>query len=46
MRIGRDGSVTGLKDADKTFAGNDPVRYLVGYVGDMVDPSGARREGD
>ena len=44
VRIGRDGTVTALKDADKTFAGNDPVRYLVGHVSDMVDVAGLRRE--
>jgi hypothetical protein len=45
VRISRDGSVSALKDADKTFAGNDPVRYLVGYVSDMVAPDGSIREG-
>lgn len=45
MRIGRDGEVTALKDADKTFAGNSGQRYLVGHVSDMVTPAGERREG-
>ena len=45
MSIGRDGTVTALKDADKTCAGNDPTRYLVGPVDELVDAGGAPREG-
>lgn len=45
MRIARDGAVTALKDADKTFAGNDPVRYLVGHAQDMVRQDGSIHEG-
>jgi len=45
MRITRTGEVTALKDADKTFAGNDKTRYVVGHMADMVGPDGARREG-
>jgi hypothetical protein len=32
MQINRDGIVSAKKDADKTFAGNDPIRYRVGHV--------------
>jgi hypothetical protein len=45
MRIGADGVVTARKDADKTFAGNDPARYVVGHVDEMVAADGAIREG-
>ena len=45
LRIARDGAVTALQDADKTYAGYDPMRYLVGHVSDMVDAQGNRREG-
>ena len=37
MRISATGEVTALKDADKTYAGNDSTRYLVGYAADMLD---------
>ena len=43
--ISRDGSVSAKKDADKTYAGYDSVRYLVGHVQEMVDANGNRREG-
>ena len=45
LRIGRDGAVSARKDADKTFAGNDPRFYLVGHVDDMVGQDGSIREG-
>jgi len=45
VRIGRDGSISALKDADKTFAGHDARRYSVGHIDDMVTADGARREG-
>lgn len=45
IRISRNGEVSALKDADKTFAGNDPMRYLVGHVSEMIAPDGAIREG-
>lgn len=45
VRISRNGEVSALKDADKTFAGNDSTRYFVGYVSDMVAPDGSIREG-
>jgi L-serine deaminase len=40
MIISRDGAVSALKDANKTYAGHDPVRYLVGHVADMVPQDG------
>lgn len=45
LRVGRDGAVTALKDADKTYAGNDRTRYLVGYAADMVTQDGTVVEG-
>ena len=45
VRISSDGRVSALKDADKTYAGNDPIRYLVGCVSEMVAPDGSIREG-
>lgn len=45
MQIGADGVVSARKGADKTFAGNDPARYVVGHVADMVTADGAIREG-
>lgn len=45
VRIGRDGSVSALKAANKTFAGDNGTRFLVGYVADMVTVDGARQEG-
>ena len=45
VRISRDGLVTARKDADKTFAGSDPSRYVVGHVDEMVATDGSVREG-
>jgi hypothetical protein len=45
LRISRDGVVSALKDADKTFAGNDRRRYVVGHVDEIVDKDGSIREG-
>lgn len=45
MQVDRAGQVTARKDADKTFAGNDTVRYLVGLASEMVRQDGSIREG-
>ena len=36
MQIGQDGVVTARKDADKTAAGNDARRYIVGHINDLM----------
>ena len=36
MRISATGEVTALKDADKTYAGNDSTRYFVGYSEELL----------
>ena len=45
MVIHRDGYVSAIKDADKTFNGPETVRYVVGHINDMVNPDGVIREG-
>ncbi len=45
VQISRTGVVSARKDADKTFAGHDARRWVVGYVGDMVTQEGTIREG-
>ena len=40
MVIGRDGLVSALKDANKTFNGPETMRWMVGYVADMVRQNG------
>jgi len=40
LRISRTGEVTAQHDANKTFAGNDSTRYLVGHIDQMVDAHG------
>ena len=45
MVIGRDGWVSALKDADKTFGGPETVRCIVAHIDDMVTAGGAIREG-
>ena len=45
MIIRRDGSVTALKDADKTFNAPETTRYLVAHIDDMVSVDGSIREG-
>lgn len=45
VRISRDGIVTALKDADKTFAGHDPRRWTVGHIDDLTYADGTIREG-
>lgn len=37
VRINADGVITARLDADKTYAGNDPARYLVGHVDDFAN---------
>ena len=38
LRIAKDGTMTARLDSDKTFAGYDPKRYVVGNVRDFSDP--------
>lgn len=38
MKIGRDGTVTAMKDPNKTMRAEAPIRYLVGNVADMLEP--------
>lgn len=45
MIISRDGMVTALKDADKTYNGPETIRYNVAHIDDMVTADGAIREG-
>jgi hypothetical protein len=40
IRIGADGLVTAKHDADKTFAGNNPVRFTVGHVDELLARGG------
>jgi len=45
MIIHRDGLVTALKDADKTYNAPETMRYAVAHIDDMVTADGAIREG-
>lgn len=36
LRIGRDGSVSAIKSADKTFNGPETIRYFVGHIDDLL----------
>lgn len=40
VRIARNGDVTAVKDADKTFRGHGSMRYFVGHAERLVDQSG------
>jgi len=42
--IHRDGTVTAIKDPNKTFIGYKNRRFEVGYVGDMVTNDGLIKE--
>ena len=41
MIITRDGVVTALKDADKTYNAPETMRYAVAHIDDMVTADGA-----
>jgi hypothetical protein len=45
MVIRRDGIVTAIKDADKTFNGTETIRYNVAHIDDIVTADGSIREG-
>ncbi len=45
MVITRDGVVTALKDANKTYSAPETIRYAVAHIDDMVTADGAIREG-
>jgi len=45
MVITREGMVTALKDADKTYNAPETIRYNVAHIDDMVTADGAIREG-
>lgn len=37
MKISPEGEVTALKDPNKTMRAEAPIRYLVGFVADMLE---------
>jgi hypothetical protein len=45
MVITREGMVTAIKDADKTYNAPETIRYDVAHIDDMVTADGAIREG-
>jgi hypothetical protein len=45
MIITRDGMVTAIKDADKTYNAPETTRHTVGWLDDMVAADGTIREG-
>ena len=44
MQVDRNGIVSARKDADKTFAGYDPLRHYVGRADEMVNQDGTVQE--